>query len=121
MSGKYHIEPSQADTRADHAIELSITFEGGAGVTSAVSPAEVRFTTSRLLDPGQRISGTIQFSPEADAVVTVVRYVARVIDAWSPPGFQGVLSIRALFERLEFAAQGAAGPGTSAPLPVQPP
>lgn len=68
-----------------HAVELPVTFEGGAGTSRAVSPEEVRFATDRVLGVGERIGGVLRF----------------------PPVPKGALEVRASFERLEFVAGAA--------------
>lgn len=93
----------------DHALELLVTFEDGAGergtgTTRAVSPEEVRFATGGALGVGQQIGGALRFPPGSDGVAAVIRFAARVTGVVSSPGDGGTLEVRARFERLEFAA-----------------
>lgn len=100
-------QAADAAAGTDHAVELPVTFEGGAGVTRAVSPEEVRFATVHALDVGQRIGGTLCFPPRPDGVATVLRFAACVTEVASSAAEDGALEVRARFERLEFAARAA--------------
>ncbi len=94
---------------AHHAVELTISFEGGTGVTRSVSPEEVRFETDVPLAAGQLIQGTLRSPDAEDGIVTRLRYSARVVGAWAWE--DGVYRVEARFERLGFITPDAAGGG----------
>lgn len=102
-----------------HSVELPISFEGGAGVTSSVGREEVRFATDVPLAPGQRLSGTLRAPGEPGEVVTTLRYVARVTAVRLPPEAGGFL-VEARFEQLAFARPEAAADGAARPIPATP-
>lgn len=87
-----------------YAVELPVTFEGGAGVTRAVSLEEVHFVTARALSVGERIGGAMCFPPAPGGIATTLRFVAWVTEVVASTEGEGAVEVWARFERLEFAA-----------------
>ena len=85
-----------------HSVELRISFEGGAGLTSSVSREGVRFATDVPLAVGQRLAGTMHAARVAGESATTLCYRARVA-AVRPVPEPGVFEVDARFEQLAFA------------------
>lgn len=85
----------------DHQIELPIEFEAGSGTTHSISPEEVWFTTRHALDVGQRIGGTLCFSPVLDGLATELRFAARVAVVAPSLEDDDAFEVWARFERIE--------------------
>jgi hypothetical protein len=83
-------------------VELPISFEGGAGLTSSISREEVRFATDVPLAVGQRLAGTLRGPGDFGEIVTTLRYVAHVT-AVRLPREAGGFEVEARFEHLAFA------------------
>ena len=102
-----------------HSVELPISFEGGAGLTSSVSREEVRFATDVPLAAGQRIAGTLRGRGEVGEVVTALRYVARVTAVRLQAEARG-FEVEARFEQLAFARPEAVADEAARPIPATP-
>jgi hypothetical protein len=88
---------------ARHALELPITFGGGAGVTRLVSREEVRFATPEAVRAGQRLTGTLHVPGADGAAGIVLRYVARVTSVGRSAEPGRPVEVSARFEALDFA------------------
>jgi hypothetical protein len=99
-----------------HSVELPISFEGGAGLTSSISREVVRFATDVPLAAGQRIAGTLHGRGE---VVTTLRYVARVTAVRLLAEARG-FEVEARFEQLAFARPEAVADEAARPIPATP-
>jgi hypothetical protein len=113
MDGRVPVDecrrPAESDgpAAASYPVVLPITFEGGAGVTLAVSRAEVRFATGVACAGGQRLTGQVRFPAEGGKAALILRYVARVarVELLGP---SGIFDVSASFERFELASEGIA-------------
>jgi hypothetical protein len=69
----------------------------------------VRFTTRACVGKGQSLYGYIRFPAEADAVGSVLRYVARVSSVHAPRiDGSSIFEVTARFEELAFVLGDAA-------------
>jgi hypothetical protein len=83
-------------------VELTISFQGGAGVTRSVSREDVRFVTDHPPDVGQMIEGTLRtLGADENGLVNRLRYAARVVAVRKPN--DGGWEVEAQFEDLSFA------------------
>jgi hypothetical protein len=98
-------------------VELSISFEGGSGVTRFISRTEVRFATAVQLAPGQPLTGTIHSPADDDGLCTTLHYSARVTGVRGPDE-SSTFEVEARFEQLGF---GAPRDGRSGGWPSPPP
>src|SRR3954471_19681943 len=63
---------------ADYAVELTVEFDGGTGITRNASREAFRFRTDVPLVPGQRLNGTLSEAGEGDSPTTTPSYSAVV-------------------------------------------
>jgi hypothetical protein len=89
-------------TAGGYAVELPITFESGAGVTSAVSLQRVRFRTGIRLKAGDRLVGSMHLS-RGKPSLGILRYEARVLHV-EPVRRTMKFEVDASFERIELTS-----------------